>query len=64
MTLLTIPQAAEQLGIAQPTLRQLAREGQIPGATKQGRDWLIPEASLPDIPVRAHGRPRKDANDA
>ena len=36
------PVAARQLEISPPRLRYLCAEGQIAGARKSGREWLIP----------------------
>jgi len=39
---LTTIEAAEKWGVATATIRLWAKEGKLPGATKAGRDWLIP----------------------
>lgn len=38
----TVQQAASELGISDRRVRQLAREGRVRGATKDGAEWLIP----------------------
>ena len=38
----TVRQAAVELGISDRRVRQLAREGRVRGATKNGSEWLIP----------------------
>ena len=38
----TVQQAAVELGISDRRVRQLAREGRVRGATKNGSEWLIP----------------------
>jgi excisionase family DNA binding protein len=40
--LISIQEAAAALGISEQWLRQLARSGRVRGATKVGRDWVIP----------------------
>lgn len=42
-TLLTIQEYAERVGKAPITIRQKCQRGNVPGAIKIGRDWLIPE---------------------
>ena len=39
---LNVKRAAERLGVSDRRVRQLAREGRIPGAVKVGQEWLIP----------------------
>ena len=38
----TVKQAATELGISGRRVRQLAREGRVRGAVKDGAEWLIP----------------------
>ena len=38
----TVQQAAIELGISDRRVRQLAREGRMRGAIKEGAEWLIP----------------------
>ena len=41
--------AAERWGISRGWVQALLRTGQVPGAIKVGRDWLIPEGTpLPE----------------
>ena len=51
MEYLTTPQAAAKLGLTTGRVRQLAIAGELPGAKRFGRDWMIPkeavEKSLP-----------------
>jgi len=35
-------EAAERLGVSVRAIQEWAKEGKIPNAKKQGRDWLIP----------------------
>ncbi|MCB9610662.1 MAG: helix-turn-helix domain-containing protein [Polyangiaceae bacterium] len=44
--LLSIPQAAELIGISAHTARLWANEGRFPDAVRLGRKLLIPRASL------------------
>ncbi|MDA8065696.1 MAG: helix-turn-helix domain-containing protein [Thermaerobacter sp.] len=39
---MSVPEAAEKLGVTPARVRVLAREGRIHGAIKVGRDWVIP----------------------
>lgn len=39
---LTSQQAADSLGLTRRRIRQLCESGQIAGAVKLGRDWMIP----------------------
>lgn len=39
---ITISRAAQELGVSDGRLRQLAREGRVRGAIKVGHEWLIP----------------------
>lgn len=41
--LITVKEYAERHGVAITTVRQKCVRGTIVGATKVGRDWLIPE---------------------
>lgn len=59
MTFETIPQAAERLGLAISTVREYCQHGRIPGATKPGRDWMIPADATISPPTRPAGRPRR-----
>ena len=42
ITNVTVREAANRLGVSERRVRQLARDGRIPGATKTGAEWLIP----------------------
>ena len=39
---LTVKGAADELGVTEARVRQLASQGRIEGAHKVGRDWIIP----------------------
>ena len=39
---LTVKGAADELGVTEARVRQLATQGRIEGAHKIGRDWIIP----------------------
>ena len=41
--LITIAQYAARIGRDPVTVRQKCQRGNVPGAVKIGRDWLIPE---------------------
>lgn len=60
-TTLTVPQAAERLGVTASQVRQLREAGQLTGE-KIGRDWHISAASVEAYaakPKHPGGRPRK-----
>lgn len=61
--LLTIPQAAELIGISAHTARLWANEGRFPGAVKLGRKLPIPRASLDAVfePVVPEAKAEADA---
>lgn len=40
---MTVKQAAEKWGISDRRVRTLCSEGKIPGVTREGRSWKIPE---------------------
>lgn len=46
MSLITISQAAEILGISERRIQQLCKDGGFPGAVKQGKAWRIPEEEI------------------
>ena len=39
---ITARQAAEEVGLSYPRMRQLLQQGRVHGAIKPQRDWLIP----------------------
>ena len=43
----TVRQAALRLGVTERTIQLWAKGGQMPGARKVGRDWMIP-VDVPD----------------
>ena len=55
---LTLPAAAQLLGISETLARQMAREGRFPGAFQLGRRWLVHRVTLEDQVTRmARGMP-------
>ncbi len=58
---LTTTDAAARLGISQARVRQLILDGAIKGATKMGRDHVIPESEVTRLQNtdRRPGRPSK-----
>ena len=44
----SVPEAAGMLNVTPAHARRLAASGRFAGATKRGRDWLIPAASVQD----------------
>jgi excisionase family DNA binding protein len=54
--LLTTAQAAERLGVNRQWIWRLVQAGRLP-AIRYGRDWLIAEADLAQLPPRKVGRP-------
>lgn len=60
---MTIPEAAERLGLSEHTLRNQVHNGTL-RATKRGRDWWITEAAVrhyaaTSLGQRRGGRPKK-----
>ena len=55
--MLTVPQAAAQLGIPETTLRRLCRQERVRGAQFIGGIWLLPADPVVQRP--ALGRPRE-----
>ncbi len=54
MTFESAKKAAERLGCTERAVQKWAKEGKIPYAYKDGRDWKIPEnATVPDPNVKA-----------
>jgi len=51
--LISIPQAAERLGLHPDTLYRLARTGQFPPAVQIGANWLV---SVPRLDRFLHGQ--------
>ena len=51
--LLPLKQYAERHGLLPDTVRKKCQRGNVPGAVKMGRDWLIPtDAPYPDARVK------------
>jgi hypothetical protein len=55
--LISVPTAAGVLGVSERRLRILCTAGRVQGATKVGRDWLIP--SPPVVRAAPKRRPGK-----
>ena len=53
--MLTVPQAAARLGVAETTLRIHCRQGRVPGAQFIGGIWLLPDP--PEVDRPKMGRP-------
>ena len=43
---LTTRDAAARLGVKADTVKRWCQQGKLPGAVRQGRDWMIPESAL------------------
>ena len=53
MVYLSCSDAAKAMGITTRRIQQMCKQGKIPGALKEGRNWLIPEnAVLPGSPEK------------
>lgn len=52
MKYITVTAAAALWGVNQPRVRQWLKDGRIKGATKLGRDWLIPANAVRPPPAR------------
>jgi excisionase family DNA binding protein len=48
MKMMTVPEAAEYLGVIPRRVRQFIDEGRLP-AQKLGRDWVINESDLKEF---------------
>ncbi|MGH8519848.1 MAG: helix-turn-helix domain-containing protein [Gammaproteobacteria bacterium] len=61
--MITVGEAARRLGVSVAWIRRLCAEGRIKGASKIGRDWVIPAGAAVAPPVRRantkRGRPRR-----
>jgi excisionase family DNA binding protein len=55
--LISVPTAASVLGVSERRLRILCAQGRVQGATKVGRDWLIPKPIV--VAPAARVRPGK-----
>ncbi len=56
----TAAQAAERFGVTIRMVQIWAKEGKLPGATKHGRDWLIPEGiAKPGKETEAPAKPMR-----
>ena len=54
-------EAAQRMGKAHSYIRDLCRQGKLPGAVKAGRNWLIPRASVEGYVPLPRGRPKANA---
>ena len=54
---LTTKEAAVLKGLSIVRIRQFCDAGRIAGATKFGRDWLIPLTGLQSLEIRKQGKP-------
>ena len=59
MEYLTCIEAAEKLGISLRRIQQLCKTGQMSGAIKQGKSWMIPEETIDEIIRSMNIRPKK-----
>lgn len=55
MRYMSVAQAAISWRISEPRVRQWLAAGRIKGATKLGRDWLIPARAARPTPKRPYG---------
>jgi excisionase family DNA binding protein len=63
MKMVSVPEAAERLGLSVQRVRALIAEGRLK-AQKIARDWAIPESALGKITVYGKaGRPRNTPED-
>lgn len=47
MKFLTCTEASAQMGISVRRIQQMCKTGEIAGAIKQGRSWMVPESAIP-----------------
>jgi excisionase family DNA binding protein len=59
----TSEQAAIILQKTPDTVRRLCQRGEIPGARKIGREWLIPRASIDPTPPAQKTTPAQQRNE-
>jgi len=61
--MLTVKEAASQIGAAESSVRLWVRQGKFPGAklekTPVGTYWLIPNSALDSFEMGSPGRPPK-----
>lgn len=43
---MTVQEAAEKWGVSQRQVQVLCKSGRIPGVSRFGRSWIIPEAAV------------------
>jgi excisionase family DNA binding protein len=56
---LSVTEAAEILGLKLPSVRDICKEGRLPGAEKIGSVWVIPHESV--LNYRSLRQKRKEA---
>lgn len=65
--MLTVREAANELGKSEQTIRTWLKRGRFPGAkleqTPLGPYWLIPPGAVAAFTLRKAGRPRKQKED-
>jgi excisionase family DNA binding protein len=57
--MITTKQAAKKLGVSEIRLRHLLQDGRIPGATKFGVVWQIPDKPVIEPPLEVKYRRKK-----
>ena len=53
MGYLSVSEAALQMGVSVRRIQQMCKSGEIPGAIKKGRSWMIPTGEEKDTPAKA-----------
>ena len=56
MNYLSCAEAAKAMGITVRRIQQMCKQGEIPGASKEGRTWRIPENAVYLIMVKRRSR--------
>lgn len=51
--LMSVPDAAKELGVSEQRVRQLLRDKKLEGS-QPGRDWVVKARSVADRKARAH----------
>lgn len=58
--LISVTQAAKELGLTPARVRQMCNRGEIPSAFRLGNSWAIPRAAVERLKFRPRpGRPKK-----
>ena len=60
--MMTVKQASELWGIFDSRITKLCREGEIPGAVKSGKSWLIPKDTPRPVDKRYKNQPQTKSN--